>query len=166
MSGRAGCAGAGSGNELDRPRHHAPLGLVELGLGPVQVDTWGPFVFVNADLDAPPLADSLGALPALIEPDALVFRERVRPSWPRTGRSPSRTTSSATTARPPTGGSALSSTSTRTRTGSRLRTECSASSGIAAAAARAQTTASSTSCGRHSRWSSTRARPLAGPGVA
>src|SRR6476469_8182961 len=77
MSGRAGCAGAGSGNELDRPRHHAPLGLVELGLGPVQVDTWGPFVFVNADLDAPPLADSMGALPALIEPDALVFRERV-----------------------------------------------------------------------------------------
>jgi len=49
----------------------------DLGLRPVQVDTWGPFVFVNADLDAPPLADSLGALPALIEPDILVFRERV-----------------------------------------------------------------------------------------
>jgi choline monooxygenase len=49
----------------------------ELGLRPVLVDTWGPFVFVNADPDAPPLADSLGALPTLIDPDALVFRERV-----------------------------------------------------------------------------------------
>jgi len=50
----------------------------ELGLRPVQVDTWGPFVFVNADRDAPPLADSLGALPGLIDPDTLVFRERVQ----------------------------------------------------------------------------------------
>ena len=49
----------------------------ELGLRPVQVDTWGPFVFVNADLDAAALADSLGALPGLIDPSTLVFRERV-----------------------------------------------------------------------------------------
>src|SRR5262249_35355842 len=48
-----------------------------LGLRPVQVATWGPFVFVNVDLDALPLAESLGALPSLIDADTLVFRERV-----------------------------------------------------------------------------------------
>jgi phenylpropionate dioxygenase-like ring-hydroxylating dioxygenase large terminal subunit len=36
----------------------------ELGLLPAQIDTWGPFVFVNADPDASPLADTLGELPA------------------------------------------------------------------------------------------------------
>jgi nitrite reductase/ring-hydroxylating ferredoxin subunit len=49
----------------------------ELGLRPALVDTWGPFVFVNADLDAAPLAASLGALPELVDPGGLVFRERV-----------------------------------------------------------------------------------------
>jgi choline monooxygenase len=48
----------------------------ELGLRPVQVDTWGPFVFVNADLEAAPLGESLGALPELVDPSTLVFRER------------------------------------------------------------------------------------------
>ena len=48
----------------------------ELGLRPVKVETWGPFVFVNADLHAAPLADSLGAIPELIDPSNLVFRER------------------------------------------------------------------------------------------
>jgi choline monooxygenase len=49
----------------------------ELGLRPVLVDTWGPFVFVNADLKATPLAHALGPIPSLIAPDTLVFRERV-----------------------------------------------------------------------------------------
>ncbi len=54
----------------------------ELGLVPVRVDTWGPFVFANPDLHAPPLRDHLGALPGLIaadrvELDGLVFRNRV-----------------------------------------------------------------------------------------
>ena len=57
----------------DREESFEPGGL---GLRPVLVDTWGPFVFVNADLAAAPLADSLGALPELIDPAALVFRER------------------------------------------------------------------------------------------
>jgi choline monooxygenase len=48
----------------------------ELGLRPALVDTWGPFVFVNADLDAPLLADALGPLPGLIDAAGLVFRER------------------------------------------------------------------------------------------
>ncbi len=39
----------------------------ELGLVPVAVDTWGPFVFVNAAPEEPePLADALGSLPAQV----------------------------------------------------------------------------------------------------
>jgi choline monooxygenase len=33
----------------------------------VQVDTWGPFVFVNPDLQAGPLRETLGTLPALVD---------------------------------------------------------------------------------------------------
>ena len=52
-----------------------------LSLLPVQVDTWGPFVFVNPDLAASPLGDFLGDLPSLVERsglhlDALSFRLR------------------------------------------------------------------------------------------
>ena len=52
-----------------------------LGLRRAQVDTWGPFIFVNADADAPPLADTLGALPELvrdggIDVDSLGFHSR------------------------------------------------------------------------------------------
>jgi phenylpropionate dioxygenase-like ring-hydroxylating dioxygenase large terminal subunit len=36
----------------------------ELGLSPVSVDTWGPFVFAAADPHAEPLASALGSLPA------------------------------------------------------------------------------------------------------
>ena len=38
----------------------------DLGLRPVAVDAWGPFVFVNPDADAPPLAAHLGELPELV----------------------------------------------------------------------------------------------------
>jgi phenylpropionate dioxygenase-like ring-hydroxylating dioxygenase large terminal subunit len=38
----------------------------ELGLVRVSVDAWGPFVFVNPDADAAPLAEHLGELPALV----------------------------------------------------------------------------------------------------
>ena len=38
----------------------------DLSLRPVSVDTWGPFVFVNPDTDAAPLAETLGDLPALV----------------------------------------------------------------------------------------------------
>jgi phenylpropionate dioxygenase-like ring-hydroxylating dioxygenase large terminal subunit len=38
----------------------------ELGLLPVAVDTWGPFVFANPDADAAPLAEQLGELPQLV----------------------------------------------------------------------------------------------------
>jgi phenylpropionate dioxygenase-like ring-hydroxylating dioxygenase large terminal subunit len=53
----------------------------ELSLLRVQVDTWGPFVFVNPDAEARPLAETLGELPALvasagIDVHALRFRMR------------------------------------------------------------------------------------------
>jgi phenylpropionate dioxygenase-like ring-hydroxylating dioxygenase large terminal subunit len=38
-----------------------------LGLVPAGVDSWGPFVFVNPDAEADPLAESLGELPALVD---------------------------------------------------------------------------------------------------
>jgi phenylpropionate dioxygenase-like ring-hydroxylating dioxygenase large terminal subunit len=44
-----------------------------LGLLPVQVATWGPLVFVNPDLEAGPLADTLGELPAIVAEAALDF---------------------------------------------------------------------------------------------
>jgi choline monooxygenase len=53
----------------------------ELGLVPVSVDAWGPFVFVNPDGEAAPLADTLGELPRLVaeaglDVDALRFLQR------------------------------------------------------------------------------------------
>ena len=40
---------------------------------PLAVDTWGPFVFVNPDPDAAPLADTLGELPELVAKSGLDF---------------------------------------------------------------------------------------------
>jgi choline monooxygenase len=39
----------------------------ELGLVPVAVDTWGPFLFANVGADPEPLAQALGSLPAQVE---------------------------------------------------------------------------------------------------
>jgi phenylpropionate dioxygenase-like ring-hydroxylating dioxygenase large terminal subunit len=52
----------------------------ELGLQEIAVDAWGPFVFVNPDVDAAPLADALGDVPArlaeIVDVGALAFRFR------------------------------------------------------------------------------------------
>ena len=53
-----------------------------LGLVPVQAGTWGPFVFVNPDLEAPPLDAALGNLPEVVaenglDVDSLRFHHRV-----------------------------------------------------------------------------------------
>ena len=53
----------------------------ELGLAAIAIDTYGPFVFVNPDPDAPPLAETLGAMPEQLrelglDVDALEFRLR------------------------------------------------------------------------------------------
>jgi phenylpropionate dioxygenase-like ring-hydroxylating dioxygenase large terminal subunit len=56
----------------------------EYGLVPVLVDTWGPMVFVNRDLAAAPLAETLGALPGIVEHHGLRFddlRFHSRSEW-------------------------------------------------------------------------------------
>lgn len=54
----------------------AELDIEGIALRPVAVDTWGPLVFVNPALDAPPLADALGWLPELVDLAGLEFRFR------------------------------------------------------------------------------------------
>jgi phenylpropionate dioxygenase-like ring-hydroxylating dioxygenase large terminal subunit len=59
--------------------------LGHVALRPMQVDTWGPLVFVNADPTAPPLADTLGDVPALAASRGLRFDDhppRTRREWP------------------------------------------------------------------------------------
>ena len=49
------------------PRSEREGGLDgSLGLVPVATDTWGPFVFINPDAEAAPLAETLGPLPELV----------------------------------------------------------------------------------------------------
>ena len=53
----------------------------QLGLVPLAVDTWGPFLFVNPDAEAAPLAQALGPAPSLVaeagvDVDALTFHHR------------------------------------------------------------------------------------------
>jgi choline monooxygenase len=53
----------------------------ELGLVPVAIDTWGPFVFANATPVGEPLAEALGSLPAQVaelglDVDSLVHHSR------------------------------------------------------------------------------------------
>ncbi|HEX3237528.1 MAG TPA: aromatic ring-hydroxylating dioxygenase subunit alpha [Gaiellaceae bacterium] len=53
----------------------------ELGLLPIEVDTWGPFVFANVGPTPEPLADALGSLPAQVaelglDVDSLVHHSR------------------------------------------------------------------------------------------
>ena len=74
--------------ELDGRLRAAPRADVEggldldaLGLVPLALGTWGPFVFVNPDAGAAPLEETLGELPELVaaagvDVDALVFHSR------------------------------------------------------------------------------------------
>src|SRR5436190_3658101 len=54
------------------------LDETELSLAPAAVDTWGPFLFVNPDARADPLADTLGELPSQLDPAGLQFHSRER----------------------------------------------------------------------------------------
>ncbi len=49
----------------------------EFSLVPVQVDTWGPFIFVNPDPDAAPLSETLGELPRMVAETGLDL-DRIR----------------------------------------------------------------------------------------
>jgi len=58
----------------DRESGFDPRGL---SLVPLRLESWGPFLFVNASAAAPPLADALGGLTLTVDPESLVFRERI-----------------------------------------------------------------------------------------
>ena len=71
----------------DREPGFDPSGL---SLAPVSVDTWGPFVFVSPDPDAPPLGAALGRLPEIVaecglDLDAIRFHShhewRIEANW-------------------------------------------------------------------------------------
>ena len=48
----------------------------EISLVPVRIEAWGPFLFVNPDPEAAPLAETLGPVPELVPADDLVFHSR------------------------------------------------------------------------------------------
>jgi choline monooxygenase len=71
----------GSLRAAPRSDQEAGFDRSELSLLPAQTSTWGPFVFVNPDAEAPPLAEVLGDLPELVKSagvdvDAVVFNRR------------------------------------------------------------------------------------------
>ena len=47
-----------------------------LSLVPMRLETWGPFLFVNPDANATPLAETLGPVPDFVPVDDLVFHSR------------------------------------------------------------------------------------------
>ncbi len=56
----------------------------ELGLLPAKAEVWGPWVFINLDTEAPPLAQKLGKLPEIIAESGLVLNDLVfhdRSEW-------------------------------------------------------------------------------------
>jgi phenylpropionate dioxygenase-like ring-hydroxylating dioxygenase large terminal subunit len=71
----------GSLRNAPRSEREPDFDMTEWSLLPASVDTWGPFLFVNPDRDAVPLADHLGELPEILERETdlgeLVFHSRV-----------------------------------------------------------------------------------------
>ena len=61
----------GSLRSAPRAAREADFDAAELGLRPIRVDTWGPFVFVNPDPEAAPLHDTLAELPELLAASGL-----------------------------------------------------------------------------------------------
>jgi phenylpropionate dioxygenase-like ring-hydroxylating dioxygenase large terminal subunit len=64
-----------------RTAPRADFDLDGVGLQPVRLERWGPFLFVNADAGAEPLADWLGSVPAQVaqlglDVDSLEFHHR------------------------------------------------------------------------------------------
>jgi phenylpropionate dioxygenase-like ring-hydroxylating dioxygenase large terminal subunit len=71
----------GSLRSAPRSEEIADFPRDELGLCRIAVDTWGPFLFVNAHRDPEPLAEALGSMPAQVaelglDVEELVFHSR------------------------------------------------------------------------------------------
>jgi nitrite reductase/ring-hydroxylating ferredoxin subunit len=71
----------GTLRKAPRSEREPGFDATEWSLIPASVDVWGPFLFVNPDPEATPLAETLGALPELMARDLdvsqLVFHSRV-----------------------------------------------------------------------------------------
>jgi phenylpropionate dioxygenase-like ring-hydroxylating dioxygenase large terminal subunit len=59
------------------PRSDETAPRKELGLVPLRVAEWGPFVFVNPEADGPSLEETLGELWSALPVDGLAFHHRV-----------------------------------------------------------------------------------------
>jgi phenylpropionate dioxygenase-like ring-hydroxylating dioxygenase large terminal subunit len=59
------------------PRSDETAPREELGLVPLRVAEWGPFVFVNPEADGPSLEETLGELWSALPTDGLAFHHRV-----------------------------------------------------------------------------------------
>ena len=73
----------GSLRAAPRSDRESGFDRADWSLRPAAVDTWGPLVFVNPDLDAAPLRETLGELPrdlaeTGLDPAGLVYRGRSR----------------------------------------------------------------------------------------
>jgi phenylpropionate dioxygenase-like ring-hydroxylating dioxygenase large terminal subunit len=66
----------GSLRAAPRSEREPDFDASELSLVPLRLESWGPFLFVNPDQSAPPLAETLGPLPDLLPVDELVFHSR------------------------------------------------------------------------------------------
>ena len=73
----------GSLRRAPRSEREAGFDPADFSLLPVAVDTWGPFVFVNPDPDAAPLAETLGELPAIVARSGLDLSTLAVPLPPR-----------------------------------------------------------------------------------
>jgi phenylpropionate dioxygenase-like ring-hydroxylating dioxygenase large terminal subunit len=58
------------------PRASEGIDLERLGLVPLSLESWGPFLFVNTERDAPPLARTLGPIAEALPLDGLRFHHR------------------------------------------------------------------------------------------
>jgi len=75
----------GSLRRAPRSEREAGFDTANFSLLPAAVDTWGPFLFVNPDADADPLADTLGDLPAIVARSGLdldTLRFHSHHEWP------------------------------------------------------------------------------------
>jgi phenylpropionate dioxygenase-like ring-hydroxylating dioxygenase large terminal subunit len=75
----------GSLRKAPRSDREAGFDRDDFSLLPVSVDTWGPFLFVNPDSAAAPLADTLGGLPEIVARSGLDFstlRYHHGETWP------------------------------------------------------------------------------------
>jgi choline monooxygenase len=66
----------GSLRAAPRSEREPDFDPAEISLEPLRLESWGPFLFVNPDPDARPLAETLGPLTDLLRVDDLVFHVR------------------------------------------------------------------------------------------